>query len=113
MTGNDRIAARVQEIVGRPAERAEVSVERVLRELAAIGFSDITKAVTWGPNVEVREDEDGGRVMVITSAVSLVPSEKAHVNWFTRWRWHKCYRHRSAIGTDMREHVHPAEEGQH
>ena len=30
-----------------------------------------------------------------------------HVNWFTRWRWHKCL---SAIGTDMREHVHPAED---
>ena len=31
-----------------------------------------------GPSVEVREeeDEDGGRVKVITSAVSLVPSEK-------------------------------------
>jgi hypothetical protein len=36
MTGNDRIAARVQEIVGRAAEGAEVCVERILRELAAI-----------------------------------------------------------------------------
>ena len=34
----------------------------------------------------------------------------AHVNWFTRWQWHKCL---SAIGTDMREHVHPAEDGRH
>jgi hypothetical protein len=32
------------------------------------------------------------------------------VNWFTRWQWHKCL---SAIGTDMREHVHPAEDGRH
>jgi phage terminase small subunit len=30
MKGNERILARVQEIVGRAAERAEVSVERVL-----------------------------------------------------------------------------------
>jgi phage terminase small subunit len=30
MTGNDRIAARVQEIVGRAAEGAEVSIERIL-----------------------------------------------------------------------------------
>jgi hypothetical protein len=36
MKGNERILARVQEIVG-----LEVSLERVLRELAAIAFSDI------------------------------------------------------------------------
>jgi hypothetical protein len=43
MKGNERISARVQEIVGRGAERAEVSLERVLRELKAIAFSNITK----------------------------------------------------------------------
>jgi hypothetical protein len=32
--------ARVQEIVGRAAERAEVSLERVLRELKAIAKPD-------------------------------------------------------------------------
>src|SRR5437660_12310275 len=47
LKGNERISARVQEIVGRAAERAEVSLERVLRELAAIAFSDIRKVVTW------------------------------------------------------------------
>jgi phage terminase small subunit len=74
--------ARVQEIVGRAAERAEVSLERTLRELAAIAFSDIGKAVTWGPSVLVREekDEDGRRVKVITSAVSLVPSDRLDAN---------------------------------
>src|SRR5262249_54823420 len=79
MKGNERISARVQKIVGRAAERAEVSLERVLRELAAIAFSNITKVVTWGPSAQVREeeeDEDGRRVKAITSAVLLVPSEK-------------------------------------
>jgi len=72
MKGNERISARVQEIVGRAAERAEVSLERVLRELKAIAFSDISKAVTWGPNVQVREEEeDGQRVKVLP-----VPSDK-------------------------------------
>jgi hypothetical protein len=37
-------------------------------------------------------------------------SRAAHVNWFTPWRWHQCL---SAIGTDIREHVHPAEDGRH
>jgi phage terminase small subunit len=56
LKGNERISARVQEIVGRAAERAEVSLERALRELAAIAFSNITKAVTWGPSAQVREE---------------------------------------------------------
>jgi phage terminase small subunit len=81
MKGNERVSARVQEIVGRAAERAEVSLERILRELAAIAFSNISKAVTWGPSVQVREEEeDGQRVKVIVSAVMLVPSDKLDEN---------------------------------
>jgi phage terminase small subunit len=81
MKGNERISARVKEIVGRAAERAGVSLERTLRELAAIAFSDISKAVTWGPSVQVREEyEDGQRVKVIVSAVLLVPSDKLDEN---------------------------------
>ena len=68
MKGNERILARVQEIVGRAAERAEIDVERILRELAAIAFSNISKAVTWGPSVQVREEEeDGQRVKIDAS----------------------------------------------
>jgi phage terminase small subunit len=67
MKGNERISARVQEIVGRAAERAEVSLEQVLRELKAIAFSNITKAVTWS----CEEGEDGQRVKVL-----LIPRDK-------------------------------------
>ena len=67
LKGNERISARVQEIVGRAAERAEIDVERILRELAAIAFSNITKAVTW----RCEEGEDGQRVKVLP-----VPSDK-------------------------------------
>src|SRR6266404_2070908 len=78
LKGNERISARVQEIVGRAAERAEVSLERVLRELKAIAFSNISKAVTWGPSVQVREEEeDGHRVKVIVNAVLLVPMSQS------------------------------------
>ena len=81
LKGNERISARAREIVGRAAERAEVSLERILRELAAIAFSRISKAVTWGPSVQVREEEeDGQRVKVIVSAVLLVPSDKLDEN---------------------------------
>jgi phage terminase small subunit len=52
--------------------RAEIDVERILRELAAIAFSRISNAVTWGPSVQVRgEEEDGQRVKVLP-----VPSDK-------------------------------------
>jgi phage terminase small subunit len=45
-------------------------------------FSDITKAVTWRSSVQVREEDDehGHRVKVITSAVSLVPSDRLDEN---------------------------------
>jgi len=79
MKGNERISARVEEIVGRAADRAEVSLERVLRELKAIAFSN--KAATWGPSVQVREEEeDGQRVKVIVNAILLVPSDKLDQN---------------------------------
>src|SRR5262249_33188290 len=71
MKGNERISARVQEIVGRAAERAEVSLEQVLRELKAIAFSNITKAVTWS----CEEGEDGQRVKVL-----LIPRDKLDEN---------------------------------
>src|SRR5260221_13631763 len=61
MKGNERISARVQEIVGRAAERAEVSLERILRELAAIAFSRISKAGKGGPSVQVREEDGDGQ----------------------------------------------------
>ena len=45
--------------------------------MKAIAFSDVSKAVTWGPSVQVREEEeDGHRVKVIVNAVLLVPSDK-------------------------------------
>jgi phage terminase small subunit len=79
MKGNERISARE---FGRSsgALRSGPKLALSALELAAIGFSDISKAVTWGPRVEVREDEHGRPVKIITSAVSLVPTEKLDEN---------------------------------
>jgi phage terminase small subunit len=87
LKGNERISARVQEIVGRAAERAEVSLERVLRELAAIAFSDIRKMVTWRNEVVAeRVFEEGEKaekgencgegVKALMPRVTLVPAEE-------------------------------------
>jgi hypothetical protein len=46
LLGNVRVQARIAEIMRAGAERAEVTVEQVVRELKLIGFSDIRKVVT-------------------------------------------------------------------
>jgi phage terminase small subunit len=80
LIGNDRIQARIAEIMRAGAERAEITIEKVLRELAVLGFSDIGKVVRWRPEVvyEEIEDEDNpdkpprqvlqSRVLVLDSA---------------------------------------------
>ena len=71
----------------RGAERAEITVEQVLRELAKIGFSDIRKVVTWRNEVvaervfeEGEKAEKGGNcgegVKALMPRVTLVPAEE-------------------------------------
>ena len=66
------------------SERAEITVERVLRELAKIGFSDIRKAVAWRNEMVAREDEEERKgeygvvrvTQVLLPRLSIVPSEE-------------------------------------
>jgi phage terminase small subunit len=65
------IQERVAEILQRGAERAEITEEMVLRELAKIGFADIRKAIKWnGHLVRTEDNPDGGEVLLITSVVN-------------------------------------------
>ena len=50
---NAKVRERVDEILAEGARQAGVTVERVVRELAKIGFSDIRKAMKWGETVMV------------------------------------------------------------
>jgi phage terminase small subunit len=82
--------ARVEEILAAGAERAEITVEQVLRELAVLGFSDIGKVVRWRPELVYEELEDAdnldqpvrqvlqSRVLVIDSA-TLPPEARLAV----------------------------------
>lgn len=45
-----KVRARVEELQGRVAQKVEISVERVLAELAKVGFTDMTHYMT------IRED---------------------------------------------------------
>lgn len=46
LSTNVNIEARVAELVHKGAEKAEATIERVLKELGRIGFSDLRKAFT-------------------------------------------------------------------
>ena len=71
MKAIEGVAARVAEIQARGAERAEITVERIARELAKIGFADIRKAVRWHSSLITEEDNpDGGDVLVIKNIVT-------------------------------------------
>jgi Terminase small subunit len=67
LLGNVRVQARIAEIMRAGAERAEVTVEQVVRELKLLGFSDIRKVVSWRNELVTRTEkgEDGEPVMVL------------------------------------------------
>lgn len=76
--------AKVEDAVAKAmlnrAERTDITADRVLKELAKIGFSDIRKAVKWQSALITEEDNpDGGDVAVIktivTNQVQLVASD--------------------------------------
>lgn len=44
LKAKESVVKRVEELVGKGAEKAEATVERVLKELSRIGFSDLRRA---------------------------------------------------------------------
>src|SRR5260221_7292727 len=75
---NTEVAARISEILRRGAERAEITVEQVLRELAKLGFSCIGKAVTWRNEAvtqQLEEGEEGEPKTALVPRVRIVPTE--------------------------------------
>jgi phage terminase small subunit len=44
------VRASVDELIATAAEKAGVNIERVIAELARIGFADIRQVVSWGPD---------------------------------------------------------------
>lgn len=53
------VAARIDELLGRAAARAEVTAERVLRELALIGFANMKDYARIGPDGDPYLDFSG------------------------------------------------------
>ena len=73
LTTNDGVKARVEELLSRGAARAEVTVERVVRELAKIGFSDVRKIVEWtGSEIQDEDEGEDGQPRVVVRAANIV-----------------------------------------
>lgn len=61
----------VQKAMSARSERTEITQDRVLAELAKIGFSDIRKAVKWQTSLITEEDNPhGGDITVIKNIVT-------------------------------------------
>ena len=73
LNGNEKVRARVAELLAASAERAGVTIDRITAELAKIGFADIRKAVKWGDGVAV-SDEDGN--VQISNGIALIGSDQ-------------------------------------
>jgi phage terminase small subunit len=83
LKGDERIAARVEEILAAAGTRVEITQARVLAELGKIGFSDIRRAVKWYSQANIAavddvegEIEDGTIRMAVANQVELVSSDE-------------------------------------
>jgi phage terminase small subunit len=68
------IAAALTEAMKAREARTEITQDRVLDELAKIGFADIRKAVKWGDGIAVTNPESGE--IEVSNGVSLIGSEE-------------------------------------
>ena len=69
LLANVKVAAAIVDAQSNRSERTEITQDRVLAELAKLGFYDIRKAVRWGGVPEVALD--GSHIY----PVEMVPSE--------------------------------------
>lgn len=81
LLSNVLVAAAISAAQKARAQRTDITADRVLKELAKIGFSDIRKAVKWQTSLITEEDNpDGGDIAIIknivTNNVQLVGSEE-------------------------------------
>jgi phage terminase small subunit len=71
LSKNESIRDRVEELLHAGAERAGVTVDRVIGELAKIGFSDIRKLVRWqSARITEQDNPEGGDILVVKNIVT-------------------------------------------
>lgn len=75
LRGNDRVSARIEELAERIETFNVVSVERIARELARIGFSKVTDALSF-TNRTVRLKNSADLDDDVTAAIAEVQQTK-------------------------------------
>lgn len=78
LLSNVMVAKAIAEAQESRAKRTEITQDRVIRELAKIGFADIRKAVRWANELKLANplSEEEGAQEVLVSTVLLVPSDE-------------------------------------
>lgn len=77
LLGNVGVAEAISAAQKLRSARTLITADRVLTELAKIGFSDLRKAISWRANVTgMVEDEDGSQRLAVTNEVQLIDSDK-------------------------------------
>lgn len=76
MIGNENLTkpnvqTEIQKAMKEREERTNINADRVVKDLAKIGFADITKFVEFGPEERIEEIEEGTGVKVIRVYSSL------------------------------------------
>lgn len=72
LLSNAKVQSAVQAAMNRREKRTEITQDRVLQELAKIGFADIRKAVRWSN--QQREALTAEGALTLENEVLLVPS---------------------------------------
>lgn len=80
LLANAKVKFAVDTAMKNRADRTDITADRVLKELAKIGFADIRKAIKWQGTLVTEEDNpDGGDTLtiknVVTNNVQLVSSD--------------------------------------
>lgn len=81
LRANQNIEARIAEILGKGSQRAEVSVARILEELARLGMSDVRRAFDADGNLLPIEDWDDALAASVSSIEVVtrgLPGEAVH-----------------------------------
>lgn len=69
---NAAVRAEIERRTAKVAAKSELTLEKVLVELARIAFSDIRKVVKWGNGVVVKSGDD----KVIVNGIAVIPSDQ-------------------------------------
>ena len=76
LAGNTKVSTRVQELHEQAVAKNEVTVERIVAELAKIAFGDARRIMSWGPDgVAIRDsgelsDDEAAIVSEVTETTS-------------------------------------------